>query len=68
MDAMEIVVIVCTALFLGAYFGVVIYRKIKGLPSLNDECASEHKGKALVAAYRADKAKAAKKAGKAKGE
>lgn len=68
MDVVEIIVIVIASLIVFSFFAVTIYRRIKGLPSLNDECASEHRGKALVAAYRKAKKKEEKKAEKAKNQ
>lgn len=60
MDVGGIIVIILTCVFVFGYLAIVIYRRIKGLPSINDECASEHRGKALVAAYRAAKKKEGK--------
>lgn len=57
MSAIEICTIVVAAAIVLGYFGIEIYRKIVGKPSINDDCASTHKGKALIKAYRKQKEK-----------
>lgn len=57
MSAIEICTIVVAAAIVLGYFGIEIYRKITGKPSINDDCASTHKGKALIKAYRKQKEK-----------
>ena len=57
MSAIEICTIVVAAAIVLGYFGIEIYRKITGRSSINDDCASTHKGKALIKAYRKQKEK-----------
>lgn len=57
MSVIEICTIVVAAAIVLSYFGIEIYRKITGRPSINDDCASTHKGKALIKAYRKQKEK-----------
>ena len=57
MSAIEICTIVVAAAIVLGYFGIEIYRKITGKPSINDDCASTRKGKALIKAYRKQKEK-----------
>lgn len=57
MSTIEICTIVVAAAIVLGYFGIEIYRKITGRPSINDDCASTHKGKALIKAYRKQKEK-----------
>lgn len=64
MGPLEIATIVIASLFVVGYLGIEIYRKMKGKPPVNEECGYKHNPKALLKAYRKQKAKEEKKAPK----
>lgn len=62
MGPLEIVTIVVASLIVVSYLSIEIYRKLKGKPPVNEECGYKHNPKALLKAYRKQKARDAKKA------
>ncbi len=62
MGPLEIVTIVVASLIVASYLGIEIYRKFKGKPPVNEECGYKHNPKALLKAYRKQKAKEEKRA------